>query len=202
MENCATVSVSRVEITQAAPDRLSVLASVFGRAFVTEPMMRWSLGDLNCIEKRLIECFEYFLPPLLERGMVWEAGEATGAAVLIPPDKTDVWDEAQLRSGMRAVAEDENRYDAFWQWVESKIPAQPLWHLDSVGVEPAMQGRGIGSALIEFALALPGIREGGVFLETGTARNVPLYERFGFRVVESANAPDGGPRVWFMRRDP
>jgi hypothetical protein len=30
---------------------------------------------------------------------------------------------------------------------------------------------------------------------------VPLYERFGFHVVEEADAPEGGPRVWFMRRD-
>jgi hypothetical protein len=42
----------------------------------------------------------------------------------------------------------------------------------------------------------------GVVLETGTARNVSLYERFGFRVVEEADAPGGGPHVWFMRRDP
>jgi hypothetical protein len=42
----------------------------------------------------------------------------------------------------------------------------------------------------------------GVFLETGTPRNVPYYGRFGFRVAEEPDAPDGGPRMWFMRRDP
>ena len=41
-----------------------------------------------------------------------------------------------------------------------------------------------------------------VILETGTPRNVPLYERLGFRVVEEADSPEGGPHVWFMRRDP
>jgi GNAT superfamily N-acetyltransferase len=125
-----------------------------------------------------------------------------GGLVLIPPDKTDVWEEAQLRTNMRAVAEDGARYDVFWEWVASKIPDDPLWHLDSVGVEPSMQGRGIGSALIEFAVARAGADEGAVFLETGTPRNVPLYERFGFRVVEDADAPGGGPHVWFMRRAP
>jgi hypothetical protein len=39
-------------------------------------------------------------------------------------------------------------------------------------------------------------------LETAVARNVGLYERFGFRVFLAADAPDGGPSLWFMGRDP
>jgi len=38
--------------------------------------------------------------------------------------------------------------------------------------------------------------------ETGNPRNVPYYETLGFRVVLEAEAPDDGPRVWFMRCDP
>ena len=37
------------------------------------------------------------------------------------------------------------------------------------------------------------------FLETGNPRNVPYYERFGFRVIDEGDAPGGGPRIWFMR---
>jgi hypothetical protein len=40
------------------------------------------------------------------------------------------------------------------------------------------------------------------FLSTGTRRNVDIYRRSGFRVVDEADAPGGGPHVWFMRRDP
>jgi len=76
------------------------------------------------------------------------------------------------------------------------------WHLDSIGVEPSAQGRGIGSALVESGLTRARVDQAGVFLETGTPRNVPYYERFGFRVVEDPYAPDGGPRIWFMRWDP
>ncbi len=73
------------------------------------------------------------------------------------------------------------------------IPAEPLWILAIVGVEPKAQGGGIGSALIEFGLERARADQAGVFLETVIARNVPYYERFGFRVVEAADAPDGGP---------
>ena len=40
------------------------------------------------------------------------------------------------------------------------------------------------------------------FLETGKARNVPYYERFGFRTAAEDDAPGGGPHIWFMHRDP
>lgn len=65
-----------------------------------------------------------------------------------------------------------------------------------------------GSRLIEFGLGLARaddagafLENAGAFLETGTPRNVPYYERFGFRSVDDADA-DGGPHIWFMRWDP
>ena len=51
---------------------------------------------------------------------------------------------------------------ALWEWVASKIAQEPLWHLDSVAVEPGWQGHGIGSALVEFALEQ--MRQSGVAL--------------------------------------
>jgi hypothetical protein len=57
-----------------------------------------------------------------------------------------------------------------------------------------------GRAFADVALA--GADGIGAFLSTGTARNVTIYARSGFRVVEEADAPDGGPRIYFMRWDP
>jgi ribosomal protein S18 acetylase RimI-like enzyme len=192
-----------VKITQAEPDRLSTLSSVFGRAFVTEPMMRWPLGDQGDIEQRYSRAFAYFLEDLIPLGMVWEAGEAIGAATWIPRDQADAWKDSQLdKPELRALAEDGGRFEAFWEWIESKLPDEPVWHLDSVAVVPEAQGGGIGSALIEFGLERARADRAGVFLETGNPRNVALYERLGFRVAEEADAPGGGPHIWFMRWDP
>ena len=192
---------TEVAITRAAPARLQALASLLGRAFVDEPMMRWPLGTHRDVEERFVLCFEYFLQPVIAAGTVWEAGAALGAAAWIAPGEMDVWRDAQVNEArMHALTEDGGRrYDAFWAWVEARVPPEPLWFLDSVGVERSVRGQGIGAALIR--LGLERAREDGVdaFLETGTARNVPVYEHLGFRVVDAADAPDGGPRIWFMR---
>ena len=192
-----------VDITLAGADRLPVLAWLFGTTFVEEPMVRWPLGVHGDIEERFTRLFAWFLESLINLGMVWEA-DAMGAAVWIPADRADAWEDAQ-RNDLRvhALTEDGGRrYDAFWAWVESQIGGEPAWHLDSVAVQPELRGRGIGAALIDFGLARARAGGVGAYLETGNPRNVAYYERFGFRTVADEDAPDGGPHIWFMRWDP
>jgi len=43
----------------------------------------------------------------------------------------------------RALTDDGGRrYDAFWEWVDSRTPDEPLWLLDSIAVAPTRQGQG------------------------------------------------------------
>jgi len=193
-------------ICPADSSRMAHIAEVIGRAFVTEPTMTWPLGGrTDDLEERCIRCHALFLEPLMGRGIIWESTDGRGALVLVPPEQRDALEDALHLDDSRTqnVFDDGGRrFELFWEWVASKVPREPLWHLDSVAVAPGWQGRGIGSALIEFGLEHA--RESGIamVLETGTPHNVPLYERLGFHVVEEADSPEGGPHVWFMRRDP
>ena len=74
------------------------------------------------------------------------------------------------------------------------------WHVGPVGVEPGLQGRGVGSAVMR-ALC-DAMDEAGeiAFLETETAPNVVFYRRLGFEVTDHTELP--GLPIWFMRRAP
>lgn len=194
----APVRVTGAESPPAA------LAAVFGRAFVHEPMMRWPLGSHGDLAERFTRCFAYFLEAAMPLGLVWEAGQAEGAAVWIPPERSHAWEgHPWNQSRILALADDGGRrYDAFWDWVGERDPAEASWQLDSIAVKPELQGGGIGRALIEAGLALARTDGIGAFLSTGTAANVVIYGRCGFRVYDEADAPDGGPRIWFMRWEP
>lgn len=195
----------RIEVARAAPDRLLALAPMFGRAFVDEPMMRWPMGEQGDLAARFTSCFSFFLEAVIGLGLVWEAGNADGAAVWVPPDRRlSAWpDHPWSQPRISALTDDDGvRHEAFWDWVDSRSPDEPLWQLDSIAVEPTAQGRGFGAALIAAGLERAAADGTGAFLSTGTPRNVSIYGRCGFRVVEDLDAPDGGPHVWFMRWDP
>ena len=108
-------------------DRLSALAPVFGRAFIDEPMMRQPIGDRGDVVDRFTRCFSYFLEKALGLGIVWEAGHAKGAAAWVPPDLVDGWDDHPWNQPrIDALTEDGGRrYNAFWEWIESRSPASP-----------------------------------------------------------------------------
>ena len=68
--------------------------------------------------------------------------------MLVPPEQADAWDDANARIEDSTTHETDDggrRWERFWEWVASKIAQEPLWHLDSVAVEPGWQGHGIGS---------------------------------------------------------
>ncbi|MFG3103408.1 GNAT family N-acetyltransferase [Streptomyces sp. NPDC048182] len=75
-----------------------------------------------------------------------------------------------------------------------------LW---MIGVDPARQGEGLGTALIESALDRCD-REGlPAYLEASSARSRGLYERLGFAVTGPVlDLPEDGPRMWPMWREP
>ncbi len=156
---------SRMDVVRPGPGRLGALAAVFGRAFVDEPMMRWPMGEVEDIAHRFTLCFSYFLERVLERGLVWEAATAKGAAVSIPPQEFDSWESHPWNQPrISALSNDGGRrYDAFWRWIDARTPDGPLWQLDSIAVDPEAQGQGYGAALIASGLGRAQSEGAGAF---------------------------------------
>lgn len=85
--------------------------------------------------------------------------------------------------------------------IEKHHPHEPHWYLALLGVDPAFQGVGLGSALLAHRIAGFDGRGEPAYLETQKQENVPYYERHGFVVRETVSVADSPP-VWLMWRDP
>jgi ribosomal protein S18 acetylase RimI-like enzyme len=118
-----------------------------------------------------------------------------------PEDLATVVDTAARSLDAEAIGDNAEHWAAFWGWVGEHEPPEPLLYLSHIGVVPERQGQGLGTALMLDGLTAQG-QGVPAWLETSRADNVAYYERFGFRTVEDADAPDRGPHIWFMRRDP
>jgi GNAT superfamily N-acetyltransferase len=86
--------------------------------------------------------------------------------------------------------------------VDGLHPKERHWYLATLGTEPSRQGKGVGSALLN--AMLEGIDEAGdpAYLESSKERNIALYARFGFEVIEEFRSKVGSPPIWRMWREP
>jgi GNAT superfamily N-acetyltransferase len=193
-----------IDIRPATFERVPDLARLLGRAFADDPMFLWPLGSRASVE-RITGFFRAFDDRLSSLGWLWEAGDGVGVAGWIPPgsDAEMMEIDRDLRPEIAVHTDDDGkRYESMWEWIAGSFPDEPFWYLDHIGVDAGNRGTGVGTALIQHGLAFAARDGVPAFLETGRPENVGYYERRGFRTTSDANAPGGGPHIWFMRHDP
>jgi GNAT superfamily N-acetyltransferase len=95
---------------------------------------------------------------------------------------------------------------AFRKWlkwlsaIEGKRPSEPHYYLEFLGVDPLLQGKGLGSAMLDRLTEWADQEHAGCYLETGNPRDVPLFRRYGFE--PSVEEGVLGVHTWFMWRPP
>lgn len=94
------------------------------------------------------------------------------------------------------------RFASLGTSLQNLHPEAPNWYLAAIGVDPDMQGHGIGSALLRGGLATAEQAGEACYLETFSEANVRLYRRHGFEVLrDGVELVPGSPPFWLMWRD-
>ena len=69
--------------------------------------------------------------------------------------------------------------------IRNRLIKAPYWYLSLIVVAPEYQGKGFASKLLKSAIAKADEAQKHIFLETHNPKNLPLYEKFGFRLLDS-----------------
>jgi ribosomal protein S18 acetylase RimI-like enzyme len=195
----------------ATLDEIPQLAATLARAFANDPYAHFLVGDAPERNQRMRDGWSGILRHSSDRlSHTYTTDDHAGVAVWHPPGYRGAgfvdslrmlpsvtrlagsW--RRLRQVSRAVAALEERR-------RHHVP-QPHFYLSALGVEPERQGGGIGTALLGPVLQRADAQRAVAYLETATARNVLLYERLGFDVVEELTLPGTDVHGWLMLRRP
>jgi GNAT superfamily N-acetyltransferase len=192
--------VPRVVIRPATEADAPALCGALARSFHDDPVAAWSLPSERRRPAQLGRFYRERLRTLLAEELVFCDDDRRGAALWAPPDRWHI--EAPELARMRIVTRRTPIFLVGAARIDKAHPKEPHYYLNILGVAPEAQGGGLGSALLAPMLERCD-REGvPAYLESSKERNVPFYERHGFRVTGQISMPLSGPRLWLMWRDP
>ena len=193
-----------MNVRNATPEDLATVVDTAARSLADEAMLRWSFGE-DGFRERIRRHFAHYDGENVRHGWVRVAADGAAIAVWIPPgsrEEHEAIGPAPPGGEVEILGDHAERFAAFWGWVGEHEPAEPLLYLSHIAIVPERQREGLGTALMRDGLAQADRDSVPTWLETSVAANSAYYERFGFRTVVEEDAPDGGPHIWFMRRDP
>lgn len=196
-------------VRAARRDEAGLLGEVLADAFAEDPVFAWLIPpQLRGRDSRLRMFFTSMSRVYLRRGKpCYLTVDASAAALWAAPGEwampvSQVIVEAapsalafrgRLIRGLRTQLQVERLHAA---------QSRPHWYLGYLGTRRGRQGEGLGTQMLREVLA--GLDAEGVpaYLESSNERNLPLYERNGFRIVGDLQALGHGPTIWLMWRQP
>jgi ribosomal protein S18 acetylase RimI-like enzyme len=170
-------------------------------AFSADPAARWLYRDSQQYLANFPDFIRSFAGAAFEHGSAYCAGGYSGAALWLPPEIHP--DEQALAKLIRRTVceQDQAAVFAVLEEMDSYHPAEPHWYLPMIGVDPAQQGKGCGSALLAYALARCDLDGEPAYLESSSPKNIPLYKRHGFELLGTIQV-GSSPPLFPMLREP
>ncbi|MGH2445419.1 MAG: GNAT family N-acetyltransferase [Candidatus Limnocylindria bacterium] len=197
-----------IGVRRATRREIPELAAILAKAFAHDPYFSYLAGDTPERNERMragwAGILRYSSASLVH---TYTTDDHAGVALWHPPGHTSpsVTDGFRLLpsmarlTGWRRLRTASNALQALEERRHRHVP-QPHFYLSALGVDPGRQGEGIGTALMRPVLDRCDTDRIPAYLETATGRNVLLYERVGFDVVEEMVLPNTDIHGWLMRR--
>lgn len=191
-------------------DYIKPASRMLARAFVDDPFFTYVYPDATERRAKLPYLSEYFLRYGLRYGQAHVTSpQLEGIAVWVRLKKVSMpfwrvllsgglWPAFKL--GRRAMQKLKN-LSKYIDDKHGKLIPVTHWYLSLLAVAPEFQGRGYAGRLIREML--PRIDEESLpcYLETVSEQNVPIYQHFGFKVIDEFIIPETTVKVWAMLRE-
>jgi ribosomal protein S18 acetylase RimI-like enzyme len=195
----STEPTPALTVAAIAPPEVDQAVAVLCMAFNSDPAARWTYPDAHVYVSHFPQVVRAFGGNAFERGTGHQVSGFRGAALWLPPGVHP--DQEALGAIMQesVPADRLEEVTGVFERMGAYHPAEPHWYLPMIGVDPAHQGRGYGSALLRHALNQCDKDCVAAYLESSNPANVPLYERHGFAVLGTIQVGSSPPIFPMLR---
>lgn len=188
------------DVRVAGDQDQETVIGVITLAFATDPMARWAYPDLATYLTVMPQVAAAFGGNGFPHGAAHVIQGGMGAAMWLPPGVDPDADRLSALTEAHAPRERIGDMMQVFEQMDRYHPTYPCWYLPLIGVDPAFQGRGCGSALLRYALERCDREHMPAYLESSNPRNVTLYLRHGFEIIGTIQAGSSPTLVPMLRR--
>ena len=191
---------------------MSKVIAVSSRAFFDDPFFGFLLPADDLRRSRLPVFFRSVYTHMGVHGRIVtvrnDDDEVMGVAAWLTTGGYPLPITLQLRqmpSSLRAFYRRPRLIAAGNRYIKALVRAHrkdPQWYLMVLCADPPVQRSGVGTVLLEHALAQVDAEGVGSHLETPREDNVAYYRRFRYELVETMTPVVGGPPYYAMWRAP
>ena len=194
-------------LIRVTEQQAEVAGKVLARAFYNYPTFDLLFHDEDEKMRAQSELYEYLVRYGIMFGEVYATSpNFEGVAVWLPFWEAN-WDEektSKCRHPLFMDTDEWNKvYEPIGKWEESchkKYANFFHWYLYPIGVDPVYQGKGYASILLRAKFTEFDKKNEPCYLETEIERNIPIYQHFGFEIVEGGIIPGTILPYWAMLR--
>ncbi len=196
------MSTIRTDLTvrQATTEDLPRLVDVMAAAFATGTVAEWAVPK----PADRLPVFTGYMRLMLDLGMrygrVDTTGDLSGAAIWYRLDETPSPLPDHTVGLEEATGRYASRFLLLGAMFEARHPRVPHGYLAYLGVDPARQGQGVGSALLAHTHTAVDAENLPAYLEASDPRNRDLYTRHGYKAETPMLPAPEGPPFWPMWR--
>jgi GNAT superfamily N-acetyltransferase len=191
---------------RAGDDETDSIAELLALAFAADPVWTWAFPDESRRVDHLRAWWGLFVASAVPHGHVWTSEDRAAVAVWIPPGTAELTEQAEAAVEpllRRMVGSHADAVLTLLERFETNHPHKPPhYYLSLLGTHPSHRGKGKGMALLAETLRQLDAEAAPAYLESSNPVNHPRYERLGFVRIGEFGAPDGGPQLVRMWRDP
>ena len=168
--------------TATASDEEHIIAVAI-LAFSADPATRWLYPNPHQYLTNFPRFVRAFAGKAFEHSTAYYTDGYSGTALWLPPGVQA--DEDPLIALLQQSVFERDQAEVFsvLEQMEHYHPSEPHWYLPILGVEPAQQRKGYGSALMQHTLMQCDLDQKLAYLESTTPANIPFYKRHGFELL-------------------